>query len=64
VVQSGDSLSVIADRFNVPLAAILIWNRIDMRKPIHPGDRLVIFPRSNDPLGALWQDDTPTEADE
>jgi membrane-bound lytic murein transglycosylase D len=64
VVQSGDSLSVIADRFNVPLAAILIWNRIDMRKPIHPGDRLVIFPRANDPPGALWQDDTPAEADE
>ncbi len=64
VVQSGDSLSVIADRFNVPLAAILIWNRIDMRKPIHPGDRLVIFPRPADALGGLWENDTLVETDE
>lgn len=45
VVQSGDSLSEIADRFQVPLPAILIWNRLDMSRPIHPGDRLIIYPR-------------------
>ncbi len=45
VVQSGDSLSTIADKFDVPLAAILIWNRIDMKRPIHPGDRLILYPR-------------------
>lgn len=45
VVQSGDSLSVIADKFKVPLAAILIWNRLDMSRTIHPGDRLVVYPR-------------------
>jgi len=54
VVQSGDSLSVIAERFNVPLAALLIWNRIDMHKPIHPGERLVIFPRPEDAGGPSW----------
>ncbi len=46
VVQSGDNLSSIAERHNVPLAALLIWNRIDTTRVIHPGDRLVIYPRS------------------
>jgi membrane-bound lytic murein transglycosylase D len=46
VVKKGDSLSIIADKFNVPLAALIIWNRIDPRRPIHPGDRLVISPRT------------------
>ena len=42
VVQDGDSLSAIAARFRVPLQALLIWNRLDLQRPIHPGDRLVI----------------------
>ena len=45
VVRNGDSLSVIADKFEVPLAAILIWNRLELNQPIHPGDRLIIYPR-------------------
>jgi hypothetical protein len=45
VVQSGDNLSAIARRFDVPLAALLIWNSIDPGRPIHPGDRLVVYPR-------------------
>ncbi len=44
VVQNGDSLSTIAEKFDVPLAAILIWNRIDMQNTIHPGDRLILYP--------------------
>ncbi|MGD8251506.1 MAG: transglycosylase SLT domain-containing protein, partial [Desulfobacterales bacterium] len=43
VVQAGDSLSTIAEQFEVPLPALLIWNRIDISKPIHPGERLVIY---------------------
>jgi hypothetical protein len=46
VVQNGDSLSTIAEKFGVPLAAILIWNRIGVNKTIYPGDRLVIYPGS------------------
>ena len=46
VVQNGDSLSTIAEKFGVPLAALLIWNRIGVNKTIHPGDRLVIYPGS------------------
>jgi len=42
VVQKGDNLSSIARRFDVPLPAILIWNKLSLRKHIHPGDRLII----------------------
>jgi len=44
VVKKGDNLSSIAARFQVPLPALIIWNRIDPRRPIHPGDRIVIYP--------------------
>ncbi len=43
VVKRGDNLSAIADRFHVPLPALIIWNRLDLNAPIHPGDRLVIY---------------------
>jgi membrane-bound lytic murein transglycosylase D len=44
IVQSGDNLSTIAEQFRVPLAAILIWNRLNLNSPLHPGDRLIIHP--------------------
>ncbi len=47
IVQGGDSLYSIAQKFDVPLAVLIIWNRIDLNKTLHPGDRLVIFPRPN-----------------
>ena len=46
VVQNGDNLSLIAERFDIPLAALIIWNRIDLKRPIHPGEHLVIYPKS------------------
>jgi membrane-bound lytic murein transglycosylase D len=45
VIREGDSLSSIAARFDVPLRSLLIWNKIDIGKPIQPGQRLVVFPR-------------------
>lgn len=42
IVKKGDNLSLIADRFNVPVAALIIWNRMDLKALIHPGDRLII----------------------
>lgn len=45
IIRKGDSLSSIADRFNVPIASLIIWNRLDLTRPIHPGDRLIIFPK-------------------
>ena len=44
IVRSGDNLSTIAEQFHVPLAAILIWNHIDLKARLHPGDRLIIHP--------------------
>ena len=43
VVEEGDNLTLIAERFNVPLKVLKIWNRLGRRKYIHPGDRLVIY---------------------
>ncbi|UCD79270.1 MAG: LysM peptidoglycan-binding domain-containing protein, partial [Desulfobacterales bacterium] len=43
VVKQGDNLSTIAERFNVPLPALIIWNRLENKKHIHPGDQLVIY---------------------
>jgi len=43
IVQSGDSISSIARKFNVPLNAVKLWNRLDLNKPIQPGEKLVIF---------------------
>jgi hypothetical protein len=48
VVRPGDNLSTIAERFGVPLQALRIWNGIDLRKAIHPGDRLVVRPPESD----------------
>jgi membrane-bound lytic murein transglycosylase D len=46
IIKEGDNLSSIAEKFDVPLAALIIWNRIDLNKPIHPGDRLIIYPKN------------------
>lgn len=48
VVKEGDSLSAIAKRFNVPLRALIIWNRLKKNRPIYPGDRLVIYSESTE----------------
>jgi membrane-bound lytic murein transglycosylase D len=42
VVKKGDTLTSIAERFNVPLSALIIWNRLDPRAHLQPGDQLVI----------------------
>jgi membrane-bound lytic murein transglycosylase D len=44
VVKEGDNLTTIAERFNIPLPALMIWNRLEINRHIHPGDRLVIYP--------------------
>ncbi len=49
VVKKGDSLSSIADRFGVPLVAIILWNQLDPGKPIYPGDELVIHRKGGKP---------------
>jgi membrane-bound lytic murein transglycosylase D len=55
-VKSGDNLSAIARRFDVPLAALVIWNGIDPTLPIHPGDRLIVFPGVERPSTDIEKD--------
>ncbi len=50
VVKEGDSLSAIAEQFNVPLPALIIWNRLKLREHIHPGQHLIIY---SDEIDAL-----------
>lgn len=45
VVREGDNLSAIAQRLGIPLKSIIIWNRMEFNRTIHPGDRLFIFTR-------------------
>jgi len=42
-VQRGDNLSSIAQRFNVSVKAIILWNQITNPKSLSPGDKLFIF---------------------
>jgi hypothetical protein len=42
IVQEGDNLTKIAERFKVPLPVLLIWNRLDPDQLLHPGDRLIV----------------------
>ncbi len=49
VVKEGDTLSSIARRFDVPLLAIIFWNRLDPNAPIHPGDELIIYREGPEP---------------
>jgi hypothetical protein len=59
VIKKGDNLTSIAEKSGVPLSALLIWNRIDPKQPIQPGDRLVIYPG-----GITKQMEPETEATE
>ena len=43
VVKPGDSLTMIAQRFSVPLKDLLQWNKLKYNSAIHPGQRLVIM---------------------
>ena len=42
-VAPGDNLSTIAERYQVPLPALLIWNDLNPHKHIYPGDQLIIY---------------------
>ena len=46
IVKKGDNLTAIAERYNVPLPSLFIWNRLKINQHIHPGDRLVIYPNN------------------
>ncbi len=43
IVEKGDNLSLIAEKFGISLASLLIWNKLDPEARIYPGDRLIIY---------------------
>ena len=43
VVKKGDTLTSIANKYNVSLTKLKSWNDLDGRKPIYPGQRIVIY---------------------
>jgi peptidoglycan lytic transglycosylase D len=43
-VQNGDSLTAIANRFNVGIEDILRWNTVNSRALLQPGQRLTLYP--------------------
>ncbi len=43
IVKEGDTLSEIAERHKVSVSDVRGWNRLDPKKPIQPGMRLVII---------------------
>lgn len=49
IVKKGDSLSSIANRFNVPLSDLLIWNNLHPKEYIYPDDRLIIYRKEAEP---------------
>jgi membrane-bound lytic murein transglycosylase D len=50
VVQEADTLSSIANRFNVPLSSIITWNRLNPATSIRPGDKLIIYRSIQEPV--------------
>jgi membrane-bound lytic murein transglycosylase D len=42
-VRRGDSIARIAGKFNVRVADVVKWNRINPRKYLQPGQRLTLF---------------------
>ena len=43
IVKKGDSLTAIAERFEVPLPALMAWNDLSPSRFIHPGEQLLIY---------------------
>jgi membrane-bound lytic murein transglycosylase D len=43
IVKRGDNLSLIAERFGISLGSLLVWNKLDPKAHIYPGDRLIIY---------------------
>ena len=43
IVKKGDSLSTIAEQFNVTLPALMAWNDLSSENFIRPGEKLVIY---------------------
>ena len=52
VIKRGDNLSMIAQKFGMPLSALVNCNGLDPRRPIHPGRELIICSGKTKPSAA------------
>ncbi len=52
VIKKGDSLSSIAEKFDIPLSALIICNRLNAKQPIYPGNELIICKEETKPSSA------------
>src|SRR6185436_3798081 len=43
IVQSGETLSGIADRYDIPLAELMAWNGLTSTSIIRPGQKLLLL---------------------
>lgn len=43
IVKEGDNLTLIAERFDVTLPALMAWNDLSQSSFIHPGEKLIIY---------------------
>lgn len=48
-VQGGDNLSLIAERFNVSVKALMIWNGLTSASKLTVGQKIFVFPINNAP---------------
>lgn len=55
IVKEGDSLSIIANNFKVSLSHLIRWNRLNPRRPIYAGDRLMIYPKNMKPKSRVFE---------
>jgi len=46
-VRRGDTLSSIAQRFDVELHDLMRWNKLSSRKRLHPGDKVLILAKND-----------------
>ena len=46
-VRSGDTLSEIADRFDVSVREVMTWNKLRKSTSLRTGQRLVLYVDSN-----------------
>jgi LysM repeat protein len=59
IVQSGQTLSWIAGRYNIPLASLLAWNGLDSTSIIRPNQKLLLM--VTPPTTATFTPGPPTE---
>jgi membrane-bound lytic murein transglycosylase D len=50
-VRRGDTLSEIADRFNVSVRELMTWNRLRQSSSLRTGQRLVLYVDPNRQTG-------------